>query len=117
MICYQDRSFCSSPGCRDKCGRRATMEVRAAARAADLPLSLARFCDDEGELLTLKPQTPSERVVAAALRFYRAEEMYEYAKSNGDCIVHPDHDNCYTVECDNAREALMLACEELERGK
>lgn len=55
MISYKDMTFCASPNCKDKCGRRLTEEVRAAAKrwwgGDDAPICVSHFCDDEGEVI------------------------------------------------------------------
>ena len=45
MICYMDRSFCISPNCENKCGRKLTDEVRDGARRKRLPICTGYFCD------------------------------------------------------------------------
>ena len=55
MIYYNDTTFCVSPGCINKCGRKMTPEVQAAAEKwwgeSDPPICQGYFCDDRGELL------------------------------------------------------------------
>lgn len=54
MICYRDMTFCSSPACKNKCGRKLTDEVRAAAvkwwGGEDAPICVSHFCDENGEV-------------------------------------------------------------------
>lgn len=51
MICYRDRTYCSSPNCQNKCGRKFTDEDRAAAikwwGSEDFPLAVSNFCKEE----------------------------------------------------------------------
>lgn len=52
MMCYKDRTYCSSAYCTDKCGRRLTEEDRLEANKLGLPICVADFCtkpDKEGE--------------------------------------------------------------------
>jgi hypothetical protein len=42
MICYQDRTFCITPGCTKE--HALTDEVRKAAQALKLPISTAYLC-------------------------------------------------------------------------
>ena len=55
MICYRDTTFCSSPGCRNQCGRQFTDQDRVAAQnwwgGDDFPVAMAAFCDEAGNLL------------------------------------------------------------------
>jgi hypothetical protein len=64
MICYRDMTFCVSPACANKCGRKLTDEVRAAAKrwwkGDGAPISMAEYCDENGEVIRADPQ-PSER--------------------------------------------------------
>jgi len=63
VIHYKDMAFCVSPGCRNKCGRKLTDEVRAAAKrwgGEDAPISMVLFCDDDGETFTSK-EHPHDR--------------------------------------------------------
>lgn len=54
MLCYMDRTYCVSPGCVDKCGRKLTDKIRAEAVAwwggEGAPIAMSDFCDDNGEL-------------------------------------------------------------------
>ena len=54
-MCYNDKTFCSSPNCTNKCGRKLTDIIRAGARKAGLPLSIANFCGDKNEQQETKP--------------------------------------------------------------
>lgn len=47
MICYMDKTFCVSEECENKCDRQLTEEIKRAADALDLPISCARFCEEE----------------------------------------------------------------------
>lgn len=44
MICYQDKTFCISENCKNKCGRQLTQEIKDGARDAGLPIAVASFC-------------------------------------------------------------------------
>lgn len=66
MICYMDRSYCASPNCLDRCGRKLTAEVRAAAikwwGGANAPICTMEFCDERGEV---KPEFAAPRAAAS----------------------------------------------------
>lgn len=51
MIGYRDRTWCGSPNCQNKCGRKFTEEDRASAvewwGGEDFPLAVSNFCDEE----------------------------------------------------------------------
>lgn len=61
MICYRDKTFCRSPGCQNKCGRKLTDKIREEARKwwlqvtkgreEDAPICTGEFCDDEGNII------------------------------------------------------------------
>lgn len=50
---YLDITFCVSPNCTNKCGRKLTPEIRAAAikdwGGEDAPISVGHFCNQDGE--------------------------------------------------------------------
>ncbi len=46
MICYKDRTFCASPNCENKCGRKPTKEDLERANALGLPMSFGYFCSE-----------------------------------------------------------------------
>ena len=54
MMCFRDMTFCSSPNCKNKCGRKFTDEVQKAADKwwedcdGEAPIALSYFCDEEG---------------------------------------------------------------------
>jgi len=48
---YKDITFCSSPNCKNKCGRRVSTEEIIEIFEKDLLVSYAYFCDEEGELI------------------------------------------------------------------
>lgn len=50
MICFMDKTFCSSPGCQGKCGRKMTSEQRKDADKTWLPIMYSDFCDENGEV-------------------------------------------------------------------
>ena len=47
-ICYKDKTFCITPGCKNACGRQLTYEIRKDAMVAGLPICSAYFCDPDG---------------------------------------------------------------------
>lgn len=47
MICFMDRSFCASVGCKNDCGRKMSDELREKARLSGLPVSWGYFCEDK----------------------------------------------------------------------
>ena len=53
MIHYKDMTFCASPACKNKCGRQLTEKIEADAERwwgkPGAPISMAYFCDEEGE--------------------------------------------------------------------
>lgn len=49
MYCYGDQTFCVSLACINKCNRKLTKEIEQEAIAAELPLSVAYFCNEDGE--------------------------------------------------------------------
>lgn len=53
MIGYADRTFCASPNCENKCGRKFTEEDKKMAvkwwGGDDFPISKAYFCDVPNE--------------------------------------------------------------------
>ncbi len=59
MFCYHDRTFCSSPNCKNKCGRQLTKAIREAAakwwgqitgKTDEAPICVSEFCDEHGEV-------------------------------------------------------------------
>jgi hypothetical protein len=54
-MCYKDMTFCASPNCQNKCGRKLTKEVQEGAKrwwgSDDAPIAISYFCDDNGEPL------------------------------------------------------------------
>ena len=48
MMCYADRTFCASPHCQNKCGRKMPEEVRNEAKNSGLHIAWAYFCGEEG---------------------------------------------------------------------
>jgi hypothetical protein len=51
MMCFKDKTFCGSPTCKNKCGRKMTKEEREHLSKSDLLVSFALFCDKDGELI------------------------------------------------------------------
>lgn len=53
MICFRDRTFCSSPACKGKCGSQWTDELKRQAEEwwgkPGVPVAFAEFCDENGE--------------------------------------------------------------------
>lgn len=47
MICYKDRTFCSSPDCKNECGRKITEDEKVYAKKLGLLVSYAYFCNKE----------------------------------------------------------------------
>lgn len=51
MICFRDRTYCVSKNCTNKCGRKLTDEVTAAAKVwwggDDAPIAVGTFCEEE----------------------------------------------------------------------
>jgi len=45
MLCYEDKAFCGSPNCENKCGRKITEEERKEAVAQHKMIVFAYFCD------------------------------------------------------------------------
>lgn len=54
MIGYRDRAWCCSKACKNKCGRKVTEEVMAAAvkwwGGPKPPFNFMEFCDEKGEV-------------------------------------------------------------------
>lgn len=52
---YKDRTWCASPKCKNKCGRKFTVEDLQDAIKwwgnLNFPISRSMFCDSEGELI------------------------------------------------------------------
>lgn len=49
MMCYLDKTFCISQGCKNKCNRQVTEELRKEAARAGLPLSYGYLCEDNND--------------------------------------------------------------------
>lgn len=49
MLCYGDKTYCTSPYCKNVCGRQVTEEIKKLAYLADLPLACANFCEPSDE--------------------------------------------------------------------
>ena len=53
MICFLDKTFCASPNCKDKCGRKLTDKLIKQAidwwGKEDFPVAMREFCDENGE--------------------------------------------------------------------
>ncbi len=45
MMCYKNKSYCSSPNCTNECGRKITKEIIEDAKRVDLPICSSNFCD------------------------------------------------------------------------
>ena len=56
MLCYKDKTFCNSPNCENKCGRKLTYEDVLAANSLGIPISGANFCDEEIDLAETKEE-------------------------------------------------------------
>ena len=52
MMCYRDTTFCSSPNCKNECGREFTEWDKEGARkwwgGDDAPIAFSEFCDENG---------------------------------------------------------------------
>lgn len=46
MLCYKDRTFCSSENCQNKCGRKITPEELEHAKEIGLPIAYSDFCKE-----------------------------------------------------------------------
>lgn len=59
MICFKDRTFCSSKNCQNLCGRQMTHDLKQQAIKAELPICYQPFCDEKKDLInaTVKQQT------------------------------------------------------------
>lgn len=44
MLCYKDKTFCSSPACNNKCGRQITDREKQEAGYLGLPIAYADMC-------------------------------------------------------------------------
>jgi hypothetical protein len=44
MLCYKDKTFCASPGCKNGCGRHITDSELQEAEELNFPISWAYFC-------------------------------------------------------------------------
>lgn len=53
MICFRDTTFCISPNCTNKCGRKLTNEIQVAAKnwwrgcEGEPPIAVGYFCGDK----------------------------------------------------------------------
>jgi hypothetical protein len=53
MMCYLDKTFCASPHCENKCGRKLTPEILKAADKwwgkgeGEAPIAMSYFCGGE----------------------------------------------------------------------
>lgn len=64
---FLDKTFCSSPNCQNKCGRKMTdqEDYYRLYVWGDLPVAMAAFCDEQGNLKSTssskyKEKTPNE---------------------------------------------------------
>jgi len=51
MISYLDRTWCASPNCENKCGRKLSNVQTREIILGKYCISYSYFCDDKGELL------------------------------------------------------------------
>jgi hypothetical protein len=52
MICYKDTTYCASPNCQNKCGRKLdNNNVWSNPNNYSLPTAYAYFCDDKGDVI------------------------------------------------------------------
>lgn len=53
MISYKDKTFCVSPDCENKCGRKLTSKIESDAKkwwgGEDAPISVGYFCGEPKE--------------------------------------------------------------------
>lgn len=74
MMCYQDRTFCITPGC--VCGNALTDDIRAAAvkwwGSEDAPIAVARRCEGDAIARSLERED----------KFYRETTISE--RNEGD---------------------------------
>lgn len=49
MLCYRDMTFCTSPYCKNACGRQLTEEHKREANKMGLPVSCQHFCEPTEE--------------------------------------------------------------------
>ncbi len=59
MMCYKDMTFCVSPNCENKCGRKLTEKIKQDAvkwwGGKDVPIAVSCFCGG-----TLEEVLPNE---------------------------------------------------------
>lgn len=60
MMCYKDKTWCKSPNCKNKCGRKISPEEIQEADLKGLFISWLPFCDDKGELIKEVGKHPKE---------------------------------------------------------
>jgi len=49
---YKDKTYCASPNCKNKCGRKMSdEETRECKRSKFSYVSMMYFCDDKGEVI------------------------------------------------------------------
>ncbi len=48
MYCFKDITFCVSPTCENRCGRKYT-EVLREQNKDNMPISASYFCDSDGQ--------------------------------------------------------------------
>lgn len=57
MICYKDMTFCVSPNCTNKCGRKLTEEIKKEAEkwwgGPDAPICVSYFCGESDEYINI----------------------------------------------------------------
>lgn len=55
MLCYGDRTYCASKGCKDRCGRKPPEDLDEQVLRwwgkPGGPVAFSEFCGDDGELL------------------------------------------------------------------
>jgi len=49
MISYKDKTFCASPKCENKCGRKLTMEQKMEVHRNKIDVCYAYFCGEPGD--------------------------------------------------------------------
>ncbi len=56
MMCYKDRTFCNSPHCENKCGRKLTYKDVLTAHEFGFLISAAPLCDEPEDLVKTKEE-------------------------------------------------------------
>ena len=62
MITYKDRTFCSSPDCKNECGRKLSDNDRAHAKHIGLPIAFAEYCKNKEQEVGVKNELTQPRI-------------------------------------------------------